>query len=181
MSRRRKPRIGKVTSEADARPADDLPTKAIPLRDLAARPAAPRWRARWEAPVSRRRPGTVTTAAAAVRFPAQPPGGTTEPPVSIAAAGRPEKTRDCGADFAALLPDVARRLLGILGALRPSNGATARVARYRCTRKPALGMTPRLAPAPCQRRDGAGGWRDVPCFSEHPPSGDAPEPRPPAV
>ena len=29
---RRKPRIGKVTSEADARPADDLPTKAIPLR-----------------------------------------------------------------------------------------------------------------------------------------------------
>ncbi len=73
---RRKPRIGKVTSEADARPADDLPTKAIPLRDLAARPAAPRWRTRWEAPVS------------------------------IAAAGRPEKTRDCGADFAALLPTV---------------------------------------------------------------------------
>jgi hypothetical protein len=40
MRRRRKPRIGKVTSEADARPADDLPTKAILLRDLAARPAA---------------------------------------------------------------------------------------------------------------------------------------------
>ena len=47
--------------------------------------------------------------------------------MSLAAAGRPEKTRDCGADFAALLSDVARRLLGILGALRPSNGAAARV------------------------------------------------------